>query len=72
MQKSFYTLFILAILLFTSLSANKPSDKKVKAYRIKAPLMIDGILDEALYSEVPIDDFTQKDPNEGEPISTSL
>jgi len=69
MQKSFYTLFILIILLFTTLLANKPSDKKVKAYRIKAPLIIDGILDEALYSQVPIDDFTQKDPNEGEPVS---
>lgn len=69
MQKSFYTLFILAILLFTTLSANKPSDKKVKAYRIKTPLVIDGILDEELYKQTPIDDFTQKDPNEGEPVS---
>ena len=33
------------------------------------PLIIDGILDEALYSQVPIDDFTQKEPNEGEPVS---
>lgn len=69
MQKIFYTFLIFVTFLFTTLSANKPSDKKVKAYRIKIPLKIDGILDEELYKQTPIDDFTQKDPNEGEPVS---
>ena len=69
MRNSFYNLFFLVIFLFSTLLANKPSDKRVKAYRINEPLKIDGILDEDLYSETPIDEFTQKNPDEGKPAT---
>ncbi len=69
MQKIIYTFLILLLFLSTILQANKPSDKKVKAHRIDIPLKIDGILNEALYNETPIDDFTQKDPDEGKPAT---
>ncbi|MDA3859838.1 MAG: DUF5916 domain-containing protein [Melioribacteraceae bacterium] len=49
--------------------ANQSSDKKVKAYRIETPLIIDGVLDETMYSNTPIDDFTQKNPDEGKPAT---
>jgi len=69
MQKIFYVLIILIALSSTTIIAKKTTDKTVKAYRLEEPLIIDGILNEALYKQIPIDDFTQKDPHEGEPIS---
>ncbi|MCF6268693.1 MAG: carbohydrate binding family 9 domain-containing protein [Melioribacteraceae bacterium] len=69
MKKIKYPLIILTVLLSTTLLANKPINKKVKAHRLETPIVIDGILDEPLYDQTPIDDFTQKEPDEGEPAS---
>jgi uncharacterized protein DUF5916 len=42
----------------------------VRAVRLTAPLHIDGLLDEALYTSVPpISDFIQQEPREGEPAT---
>jgi len=56
----FYFFFFGVVLL----AGNIP-EKEVNAYKLDEPLSIDGVLDEALYSQTPIDDFTQKEPNEG-------
>jgi len=69
MQKINITISVLVFFISCSLYAYKPSQKKVIAYRISTPIIIDGKLTEPLYKETPIDDFTQKDPNEGEPVS---
>lgn len=42
----------------------------LRATRIDAPLRLDGVLDDAPYSQVPsIDNFIQQEPNEGQPGS---
>src|SRR5215510_11341771 len=42
----------------------------IRAVRVTAPLRIDGALDEPLYSSVlPISDFIQQEPREGEPAT---
>jgi Domain of unknown function (DUF5916) len=42
----------------------------VRAVRLRAPLRVDGRLDEAIYDEVPaLSDFIQVDPNPGAPAS---
>ncbi len=69
MPKIFHLIYLIVALSSATVLANKPSDKKVKAYRITSPIILDGILNEPLYNETPIDEFTQKDPNEGEPVS---
>ena len=58
------------IITINIIAANtQDTNKTVISYKLNEPLTIDGILDESLYSKPPITDFTQKDPNEGEPIS---
>ena len=42
----------------------------VRATRISTPLVIDGQLDESVYTQVkPITEFVQQDPHEGAPVS---
>ena len=42
----------------------------IRAVRVTAPMRIDGVLDEALYSSVPpISDFIQVEPQEGAPAT---
>jgi len=42
----------------------------IRAVRVTAPMRIDGLLDEALYSSVPpISDFIQQEPQEGSPAT---
>src|SRR5262245_12655228 len=42
----------------------------VRATRINEPIVIDGHLDENVYSQIPsISDFIQQEPNEGQPTT---
>ncbi len=66
MKKTNRILFIIISFVSITALASKPTDKKVIAHKISKPLNIDGILSESLYKEAPINDFTQKDPDEGE------
>ena len=44
--------------------------KNVQAYRTDTPLLVDGVLDEAAWTEAPAGNgFMQKEPYEGEPAS---
>ena len=44
----------------------------VRAVRLTEPLVIDGLLRDPIYSQVPaISDFVQQEPNEGEPATES-
>lgn len=65
MKKTQTLLYLLLAMVSTIVFASKPSEKKVTAYRLTSPIVIDGVLDEELYKQNPIDDFTQKNPNEG-------
>ena len=47
-----------------------PDDVTVRAWRVEAPLVIDGRLDEAVYTRVePLTDFLQQEPREGQPAT---
>ena len=45
------------------------STKSVTAYKLDKPIIVDGILEESVYSKPAITNFTQKDPAEGKPAS---
>lgn len=63
-------IFLLLLLFFIeSTYAGNVTDKKVIAHRLSEPLVIDGKLDEPFYKEIAIDNFTQKNPDEGEPAT---
>ena len=69
-MKIFYTL-ILLFLCFTLTFGSKLKDstKTIKSYKIDTPLVLDGKLTESAYQNIPITNFTQKDPDEGKPAS---
>jgi hypothetical protein len=47
-----------------------PDNVTIRAFRVDAPLRIDGRLDEAVYASLPaISDFIQQEPREGEPAT---
>lgn len=64
--KILVSLFLLSVLeIFAD-----GNDKKINAYRIANPPVIDGILDEEIWSNAqPANNFIQRDPLEGEPAS---
>jgi hypothetical protein len=69
-MKVFYILplFIL-ITNFILASSSKDPKKTIHAYKLKNPIILDGKLTEPVYQNPPIKDFTQKDPDEGEPAT---
>jgi hypothetical protein len=66
---------LLVILTITNVSAQVPAPdttvappRQVHAARVMTPIILDGRLDEALWSNVePARQFTQRNPNEGQP-----
>lgn len=48
---------------------NADNNKSISAVKAESAIQIDGYLNEPVYSTPPITNFTQKDPNEGEPAS---
>jgi hypothetical protein len=65
-----YTLLICLICVVSVFASVKvDSTKTITCYKLSEPLIIDGLLTESVYQNPPITDFTQKDPNEGAPIT---
>jgi hypothetical protein len=66
-----YYILLITLLIFNSNFASVKSDsiKAITAYRLEKPLVLDGILDESVYSKPPVTKFTQKDPSEGKPVT---
>ncbi|MCF8242848.1 MAG: carbohydrate binding family 9 domain-containing protein [Melioribacteraceae bacterium] len=73
-MKQRYIFFIILSLLITAhLFANsfkaKNSSSSIKAYKVSSEVFIDGSLTESIWSKVPVRDFTQRDPDEGNPAT---
>lgn len=67
MRKLVITIF--SLILFNTVICQNNQNGPITAYRLKAPLKIDGILNESLYENSPVENFTQLEPNEGRAIS---
>lgn len=62
------SLFIFASII--SASEKKLPQKIMSAFKIApATIQLDGKLDESVWKNIPIDEFTQKDPKEGSPAT---
>lgn len=60
------TVILIALLLISNISSQEK--KSVEALRISTPIVIDGILDEAVYKQAkPAKDFVQLQPYNGKP-----
>ena len=53
----------------TFASSKNDSTQAIQAYRLSEPIIIDGELNESVYSNPAITEFTQRDPDEGKPSS---
>lgn len=62
-------LFQLSCLLFFSLIIFSQTQKTVTAHRTATPIKIDGELNEPVWKEIPVGNFTQRQPKEGLPSS---
>ncbi len=69
-MKIFYSHFFF-ILFAASILASPSSDstKTVRSYKLNEPIILDGKLTESVYQNPPIKDFTQKQPDEGNPAT---
>jgi hypothetical protein len=69
-MKYFY-LLVLSLILQQTLSGISKNDstKSIQSYRLDAPLVIDGVLNEPIYSSEAVTTFIQKDPDEGKPAT---
>jgi len=64
--------FIIFLVGFSEclLLAQRPTGKMARARRVEEAPQIDGVLNEAVWARAPaIDEFTQRDPEEGEPAT---
>ncbi len=68
-MKNYILLIILFIFNSTFASVKSDSIKTITAYRLEKPVVLDGILDEPVYSKPPVTEFTQRDPFEGKPVT---
>lgn len=72
-MKNIFLLVTFSFLLTIQIAAFTPtkddSTASVKSYKLDAPLLIDGILSEKVYNNPAVTKFTQKDPDEGKPVS---
>ncbi len=69
-MKYFYFLFLLLLIqLITFASSKNDSTQAIQAYKLSEPIIIDGELNESIYSYPAITKFTQRDPDEGKPSS---
>jgi hypothetical protein len=68
MRKIISTLLgiVICLIVFTDSFATQENPTKVQAHRTTEKIIIDGILSEQVWQNTGIDDFTQKDPKEGE------
>lgn len=67
------TIILLYLVLFLPINellfASNKNNKTVRAYRLNYDVIIDGKLSEEVWLNPAVDDFTQKDPKEGEKSS---
>jgi len=69
-MRNFYLLLIISFLPLLTISASKnDSTQSVISYKLNEQFVVDGILNESVYQNPAITTFTQKDPQEGRPIS---
>jgi hypothetical protein len=69
-MKYLYRLCITSLISFTIFASNKnDSTQAIQAYKLSEPIVIDGELNESIYSYPAITNFTQRDPDEGKPSS---
>ncbi len=69
MNHFLHTFFLLVILSTALIASKNDSTKAITSYRLSEQIIMDGILNESVYSNPPVTSFTQQDPNEGKPIS---
>lgn len=69
MLKKLLLVFFSLLFIVGSSAKTNSNLKKVKAYKTGKPIKLDGRLDEEVWKNLPIKDFTQKDPHEGDPGS---
>ena len=69
MSKKLLLFFCCFLFITTSVAKQNFTPKKIKAFRSQTPIKLDGKLDDEVWKNPPVKDFTQKDPNEGEPGS---
>ena len=61
-----YSILLLVLLSIPSITFSKTdSSKTVRSYKLTEPLIIDGKLTESVYQNKPIEEFMQKQPDEG-------
>src|SRR5690606_33304627 len=68
-MKNGYIIILLLFILTLDFYPKAESTESVTAYRLSAPLVVDGILNEPDYKNTPVTKFIQKDPDEGQPAS---
>ena len=69
-MRYFYLLLIISIIPLGSISASKnDSTQSVVSYKLNGQLVVDGVLNESVYQNPAVTTFTQKDPDEGKPVS---
>lgn len=69
-MRYFYLLLIISFIPLITISASKnDSTLSVISYKLNEQFVVDGILNELVYQNPAITTFTQKDPQEGRPIS---
>lgn len=68
MKKVIVAYLVLQTTLTFGQQSRIPSEN-LNSYKLNAPLIIDGYLNELLYQEDAIENFTQKDPDEGKPAT---
>jgi hypothetical protein len=69
-MRNFYLLLIISFIPLITISASKnDSTQSVISYKLYEQFVVDGILNESVYENPAITTFTQKDPQEGRPIS---
>jgi hypothetical protein len=69
-MQNIYSISLIILLFASAIASSKvDSSKTVKSYKLSEPLILDGILNESVYKNPPIEDFTQKQPDEGKPAT---
>lgn len=71
LNKFFTVIFILftSIHLYSSGIKDASRAKTVNAVKLSSPLVFDGLLSESVYTQTPVTEFIQRDPNQGEPAT---
>ncbi len=64
-----FLLFIIVFVAGFAMARDNVTPRKLTAYKLTTNITLDGKLDESVWLLPSVDDFTQRDPNEGQPAS---